>query len=125
MTKAKPSPVLTPELLMTQMVPGTRYSLHEIAGQFGTNIPRVHQALADCLARKMVNRTTIGKRYLYWVPTADEIVSTQPAQWALPRGVLQGYDATHRRFQDLCLASRRPAAAPSTTPPSSSAQNEP
>ncbi|MGF6604874.1 hypothetical protein P3T23_009630 [Paraburkholderia sp. GAS448] len=30
----------------------------------------------------MVNRTTVGRRYLYWVPTADEIASTQPAQGA-------------------------------------------
>ncbi|MFL9999092.1 hypothetical protein PQR34_47775 [Paraburkholderia sediminicola] len=125
MTKAKPGPVLTPGLVMAQMVPGTRYSLHELARQLGTSIPRVHQALADCLARKMVNRMTSGKRDLYWVPIEDEIATTLPSQRALPREVLRGYDATHHHFRELCLASRRPADAPLPTPPCNPAGNEP
>ncbi|WP_090807973.1 hypothetical protein [Paraburkholderia tuberum] len=98
------------------MVPGTRYALHQITKRVDGSIPNVQAALADCVARGVLRKAMSGKRAVYWVPTEEEIQNEQPdaKRYASPQATLQGYEATMRRFQDLCMATRPPRPAGQT-----------
>jgi hypothetical protein len=98
--------VITHQIVLAQMAPGTRYSVHEIAKLVGTSAPTVRRALADGVMRGNLRRRIEGKRDLYWLPTADGLASDEGRQRTIPLGTLQGYDAAHRRFRELCMVSR-------------------
>ncbi|MFL9998870.1 hypothetical protein PQR34_46815 [Paraburkholderia sediminicola] len=113
MTKAgKSSPAVTQELVLAKLMPGSRHSLHEIAGMVGFSAANVRRVLADCVVKGTVKMKNVGRKNLYWAPAADEDGCVQPDQWAHPREVLRGYDTVNNRFRELCLASRAVSASP-------------
>ncbi|CAE6865509.1 hypothetical protein R75461_08249 [Paraburkholderia nemoris] len=98
--------VVTRAIVLARMTPGIRYSVHQLARLVGTGMPTMQLVLAEYFVRGVLRKTIAGKRDVYWLPSADELASNQGSQWALPRGIFQGYDLANRHFQDLCLSTR-------------------
>lgn len=107
MTKAKQR-VITQEIVLAKMTPGSRYSIHEIAKLVGSGVPTIRRALADGLIRGSLRRKIEGRRDLYWVPTADDFTRDPGTQRRLSQRTLQGYDEAHRRFREVCMVTRAP-----------------
>ena len=98
--------LLTQDIVLAQMMPGTRYSLHQIARLVGASVPNAQRVLADCIGRGVVRKGINRKRDVYWSLTADELSSPLGSHPALPRAIMQAYDAGNSRFRDLCLVTR-------------------
>ncbi|SIO72580.1 hypothetical protein SAMN05444172_9029 [Burkholderia sp. GAS332] len=110
MTKGKEKLVITPATVLACMTPGTRYTLPQIARLGGTNTAEVTRLLSGLILRGAVKQTSDGKHNIYCVQTEDEIRQEREraASHILSQGVLQGYEAEHRRFRELCMAARTP-----------------
>ncbi|MGF6604867.1 DNA-binding MarR family transcriptional regulator [Paraburkholderia sp. GAS448] len=110
MTKAVQKPALTPAKVLAYLTPGTSYTGQQIARLAGYSTPEVQKVLAGCVGRGMVRQTRDGGHSVYCVPTEEDIRQERERadRYALPTAILQGYDAANRRFQETCMASRRP-----------------
>jgi len=105
MTKPKQR-VITQEIVLAKMTPGSRYRIHEIAKLVGSGVPTIRRALTDGLIRGSARRKIEGKRDLYWLAKADDFASDPATQRRLSQRTLQGYDEAHRRFRELCMVTR-------------------
>ncbi|CAE6845261.1 hypothetical protein R75461_07220 [Paraburkholderia nemoris] len=94
------------------MTPGTPYTGQQVARLTGYSLPEVQRVLSGCVARGIVRQTRDDRHSVYRVPTEEEILraGVQMLGHALPQTILQGYDAEHRRFREMCMASRRPVS---------------
>ncbi|CAE6854760.1 hypothetical protein R75461_07652 [Paraburkholderia nemoris] len=110
MTKAEKRRASTSAQVVECMTPDTVYSLAQIARLIGTGPPEAQRLLSACVAKGKVKESRAGKRAAYSLRTEEDIriERERAALNTLPRGVLQGYDVTHRRFRELCMATRGP-----------------
>lgn len=108
MTKAEKAGVATVEDVLASMTPGERYTVNDIARRLKVTVPTAKVLVNGCVARRKVSVALVRSRNLYLLATAEELAAQVRADlpgW--PREVLQGYDAANRRFQSLCLATRK------------------
>ena len=119
MTKAEQKPALTPAKVLACMAPGTTYTVSQVARLLGTRPPEAQRLLSGCVVRGKVKEAREDRRRVYRVPTEDELRRERDrvTRSALSQGTLQGYEAEHRRFQELCMTTRRPLSAASPTAP--------
>ena len=109
MTKAEKRVMVTAENVLAKMMPGERHSLRDIALRVGGGIASVRMVLAECVARRAVRMESTGKRQVYLLVTAKNAGKDARAPVG-PHMILQGYDATNRRFAELCMAARSPVS---------------
>ncbi|MGF6604971.1 hypothetical protein P3T23_009727 [Paraburkholderia sp. GAS448] len=119
MTNAEQKPPLTPAKVLACMTPGTPYTGRQIARLAGYSTAEVLKVLYGCVARGMVRQTRDGGHSVYCVPTEEDIRHERERadRYALPTAILQGYDAANRRFQEACMASRRPLSGQAASIP--------
>ncbi|MCI0151925.1 hypothetical protein KNO81_39495 [Paraburkholderia sediminicola] len=112
MTKAEQKLAITPATVLACMTPGTLYTSVQIARLIGTGPPEAQRMLSACVATGTVKESRDGRRAVYRLRTEEDIQGERERaeRNMLPKGVLRGYDAVNRRFQDLCMASRRPVS---------------
>ena len=104
MGKAEKRVVVSAEDVMGGMVAGERYTLHDIARRVNGAIPNVQAVLTECVARRAVRKANAGKRHVYVLVTTEEAArDARTPVW--PQAILQGYDAEHRRFRELCMTA--------------------
>ncbi|CAE6858601.1 hypothetical protein R75461_07858 [Paraburkholderia nemoris] len=111
MAKGEQRLVITPAKVLACMTPDTTYTLVQIARLIGIGPPEAQRMLSACVAKGSVKELRDGKRAAYRLRTDEDIRHERERAErsnTLPQGVLQGYDAEHRRFREMCMASRRP-----------------
>ncbi|MGF6604562.1 putative transcriptional regulator [Paraburkholderia sp. GAS448] len=109
MSNAEKHAIVTVETVLASMTPGESHTVREIARRVKRGVPSVQTLLTECVARRTVRKAHAGKRHVYWLLTAEEADRLGRADlptWS--EAVLEGYDAANRRFQEACMASRRP-----------------
>lgn len=108
MTKAAKSAKLTTADVLQNMLPGERYTIHEIMTRLGVGISSTRSLLAGPVSEGRIRTGQEGRRNVYWHPTEDEPdperkTAEQPQQ---TQPTLTGYDASFRRMQELSMLAR-------------------
>jgi len=101
------------------MIPGKLYTPPQIARLVGAGRAEALRVLSGCVVKGLVQQMRDGGRNVYRGLTEEETLCERErgTRSAFPQGTLQGYEAEHRRFQKLCMATRRPLLATSPTAP--------
>lgn len=108
MTKTAKGASLSPLDVLQNMIPGERYTLHEIMTRSGFGISSTKTALAAYLLQGQIRSGIVHKRTVYWRPTEEELgLERQTAeQQAQAQATLTGYDASIRQVQKLSMLAR-------------------
>jgi hypothetical protein len=108
MTKAANSASLISADVLQHMIPGERYTLHEIMTRLGVGISSARSLLAGPILEGRIKSGYEGRRNVYWRPTEEEAgperkTAERPQQTP---AILTGYDASIRRIQELSMRAR-------------------